>query len=93
MAKIIKYKILSTELNAGTVEDPIIKQIFVDKETICPNEDILNANLPVVLSEAYNGEYTIEDDGQPDQSEIPTELEALDARLTYVEMMTGLMEV
>lgn len=50
-------------------------------------------NEEIAKKEAYNGEYTIEDDGQPDPSETPTELETLDARLTYVEMMTGLLEV
>ena len=43
--------------------------------------------------EAYNGEYEIYDDVEPDPSEQPTELDRLDARLTYVEMMAGLLEV
>lgn len=50
-------------------------------------------NEEIAKHEADNGEYTIEDDGQPDPVETPTQLEALDARLTYVEMMTGLLEV
>ena len=51
------------------------------------------ANEEIAKKEADNGEYVIEDDGQPDPADTPTELEAIDARLTYVEMMTGLLEV
>ena len=88
MAKIIKYKFLSCEVNHGTAENPVIEQIFLDK-TITHSD----ANEEIAKREAYNGEYIIEDDGQPDPADNPTEIEALDARLTYVEMMTGLLEV
>jgi hypothetical protein len=50
--KIIRYKFLSEE-------------ILIDKEFRCP-ESSLEANVEVAKSEAYNGEYTIEDDGQPE---------------------------
>ena len=56
MAKIIKYKFLSSEVNHGTEESPNVEQI------------ILNASMPwseaneeIAKAEAYNGEYTIED--------------------------------
>lgn len=56
MAKIIKYKFLSCEVNHGTEENPNVEQI------------ILNASMPwseaneeIAKAEAYNGEYTIED--------------------------------
>lgn len=88
MAKVIKYKFLLVEVNNGTEENPVIEQQFSDV-TVGWNE----ANEETAKKEAYNGEYTIEDDGRPEPSETPTELDALDARLTYVEMMTGLMEV
>lgn len=88
MAKFIKYKFLSCEVNKGTEEKPDIEQIFLEKSM-----NWNTANEEIAKKEAYNGEYIIEDDGQPDPAETPTELDALDARLTYVEMMTGLMEV
>lgn len=91
--KIIKYKFLSCEINHGTEDNPDIEQVFLYPEIHCETQEMLNANLPIIEIEAYNGEYTIEDDGQPDPVDTPTELETLDARLTYVEMMTGLMEV
>jgi hypothetical protein len=58
--KIIRYKFLSEE-------------ILIDKEFRCP-ESSLEANVEVAKSEAYNGEYTIEDDGQPDpETEVSTD--------------------
>ena len=85
--KIIKYKFLSAEVNHGTEENPVMEQIFLEK-SIPWNE----ANEEITKREAYNGEYTIEDDGIEEVVK-PTEIDTLDARLTYVEMMTGLLEV
>jgi hypothetical protein len=87
MAKVIKYKFLSCEVNHGTEENPDIEQIF-HNVTMVWNE----ANEKIAKRESHNGEYEIYDDGKEEISE-PTEAEALDARLTYVEMMTGLLEV
>ena len=43
---------------------------------------------------AYNGEYTIEDDGQPKPAEEPTQLDRIEAQMTYTAMMTDtLLEV
>lgn len=65
--KIIRYKFLSEE-------------ILIDKELRCP-ESSLEANVEVAKSEAYNGEYTIEDDGQPEpETEVSTD-DVLDAML------------
>ena len=42
----------------------------------------------------YNGEYTVEDDGQPDLAETPTQLDMIEAQVTYTAMMTDtLLEV
>lgn len=50
--KIIRYKYLSED-------------ILIDKEFRC-SEDSLEANEAIAKREAYKGEYTIEDDGQPE---------------------------
>ena len=50
--KIIRYKYLSEE-------------ILFDKEFRCSAEN-LEANEEIAKREAYNGDYTIEDDGQPE---------------------------
>ena len=78
--KVIKYK-LCTEVNHGTEDKPDIQQVFsaVTLEWNKGNEKIAKA-------EAYNGEYTIEDDGEPDPP--PTQIDRLEAQTTYTAMMT-----
>lgn len=45
----------------------------------------------IAKAEAYNGEYTIEDDGEPEPA--PTQLDRIEAQTTYTAMMTDtLME-
>lgn len=62
--KIIKYK-LCTRVNRGTEEEPEWVDILNPKEIRC-TADKLEANEAIAQKEAYNGEYTIEDDGQPE---------------------------
>lgn len=78
--KIIKYQ-LCTEINRGTEERPNIEQVFsgVSNRWNEANEEIAKA-------EAYNGEYTIEDDGEPEPA--PTQLDRIEAQTTYTAMMT-----
>ena len=68
MAKIIKYKFVAGEENHGTKETPNIEQIFLDK-TMTWSE----ANEEIVKDEAYNGEYEIVDDGQPEPDDVTTD--------------------
>ena len=74
MAKIIKYDFLSAEINHGTEEEPKIEQVLIGVE-VGWNE----ANEEIAKREAYNGEYTIEDDGQPEPVAEPTAAERLEA--------------
>jgi hypothetical protein len=74
--KKIKYKFLSAEINHGTEENPDIEQIFLEK-SMGWNE----ANEEIAKREAHNGEYTIEDDGQPEPVAEPTTEELLNAML------------
>lgn len=88
MAKVIKYKFLSAEINHGTEENPNIEQIFLEK-TMGWNE----TNEGIAKAEAYNGEYTIEDNGVKEVAE-PTQLDRVEAQVTYTAMMTDtLLEV
>ena len=83
--KWINYKI-NCPINTGPDE----AQVWVDNlqhKTMSYSE----GNLAVALSEAYNGEYTIEDDGQPDPAEEPTQLDIIEAQVTYTAMMTDTM--
>lgn len=81
--KVLKYRLM-TEVNHGTEEHPNIQQIFSDV-TIGWNE----ANEEIAKREAYNGKYTIEDDGQPDPE--PTEQEQLRADVDFLLAMGGVL--
>lgn len=85
--KLLKYKFVAAEINHGTEDEPKIEQILIEKSMGYSAEAE-----EIAKKEAYKGEYTIEDDGAEENLE-PTELDKLDARLTYVEMMSGLLEV
>ena len=87
MAKIIKYKILISEVICGTDEneEPIYDREFQDMEILCKTEASYEANLPLVEKEAYNGEYTVEDDGQAEPPAEPTTDDILNAMLGVTE--------
>ena len=67
--KIIKYQ-LCTEINHGTKEQPKIEQVL-SAVTLGWSE----SNEKIAKAEAYNGEYTIEDDGKPEPVIPPTNAE------------------
>ena len=80
--KIIKYN-LCTRVNHGTDESPNIEEILTPVK-MGWNE----ANEAIAKREAHNGEYTIEDDGQPDPAEVPSQLDVIEAQVTYTALMT-----
>lgn len=83
--KIIKYQ-LCTEVNRGTEDEPKIEQVFsaVTMGWSAANETIAKA-------EAYKGEYTIEDGGEPEPA--PTQIDRIEAQVAYTALMTDtLME-
>ena len=67
--KVIKYN-LRTEVNHGSEEKPDIL------ETLHPVVmGWSEANEAIAAKEAYNGEYTVEDDGEPEPG--PTDAERI----------------
>lgn len=64
--KILKYN-LCTIINHGTEEEPKIEEIL-SPVTMGWNE----VNEEIAKREAYKGEYTIEDDGQPEPEPTPS---------------------
>ena len=78
-----KYKIAYlTQDNEG--ENHVVLSDVMKRATL--------ETLEIVKREAYNGEYTIEDDGEPDPG--PTQLDRIEAQTTYTAMMTDtLLEV
>lgn len=85
--KIIKYQLM-TEVNHGTEENPDIVQTFNPCEIKC-SDDVFEENIAIAKAEAYNGEYTIEDDGEPDPE--PTEQEQLRADVDFLLAMGGVL--
>jgi len=79
MSKIIKYRFLSSETNHGTEENPDIVQVFLEK---CMGWNEINEE--TAKREAYNGEYTIEDDGLPEPDTATTD-DVLNALLGVTE--------
>ena len=70
--KIIRYKFLSAKTET--------EEILIDKVFRCSDSG-LSANEEIAGREAYNGEYTVEDDGQLEpQAEASTD-EVLDTML------------
>ena len=59
---IIKY-FIGAKVNIGTEEEPIFEDVLTHTEIRC-SADALDSNLEIARAESYNGEYTIEDDGQ-----------------------------
>ena len=91
MAKVIKYKFLSCEVNHGTEEKPNIEQIILDKAIKCPTQAVYDANIPIAEKEAIpgtidvSGEFDPEPEAQPSDAERIAELEeALDMLLNGV---------
>ena len=66
--KIIKYKFLSCQINHGTEEEPVLEDVLLEK--MIPYNEETEA---FAKTEAFNGEYTIEDDGQPEPDTITTD--------------------
>lgn len=91
MAKIIKYKFLSCEVNHGTEESPDIEQILLDKEIECNTQADYDANYPVAEKEAV-GEIVVE--GKFDEVIVkPSAQEDTDAMLIDHEYRLTLLEL
>lgn len=83
--KKIKYRIV-TEVNYGTVDQPNVVRTFADKAIVWSK-----VNEKIAKAEACNGEYTIEDDGEPEPA--PTQIDRIEAQVAYTALMTDtLME-
>lgn len=85
--KIIKYQ-LATEINRGTPEEPDIEISLA--AVSMPYTD---TNYQLALSEAYQGEVTIEDDGQPGPEPEPTLNERVSALETTKADQTDVNEL
>ena len=81
--KLIKYRVMR-EVNRVIDAEPQIEHVISGDRWLT----LSDKNLEIVKATAYNGEYTIEDDGQPEPEPEPTQLDRVEAQVTYTAMMT-----
>lgn len=84
--KIIRYR-LCTEINHGTEDEPDIEQVFSSVGLGWSPE-----NEELAKKEAYNGEYTIEDDGEPEQKSLPSVTELAEENELLKQQVSSLMD-
>lgn len=77
MAKVIKYKFLSAEVNHGTEEKPDIEQIFLEKHIPCHTKEQYEANLLIAEKEAVPGTLDPDKKGEFDEEAQPTDSERI----------------
>jgi hypothetical protein len=77
--KIIKYQ-LATEINRGTPEEPDIETVL--SGVTMPYTE---TNYAMAQAEAYQGQITVEDDGQPEPEPEPE-------YVTYAELAKAIRE-
>ena len=86
--KVIKYQTQQTVVIDG-VEQPLSEEYMSSVVIPYSAENEARAK-----AEAYNGEYEIFDNGLPDQVNTPSQLDVIEAQVTYTAMMTDtLLEV
>lgn len=69
--KIIKYQLV-TEINHGTTENPVVEAILSDVSM-----PYTEGNYAIAQQEAYQGQITVEDNGEPEPG--PTTEERVEA--------------
>lgn len=85
--KYIKYQI-NNPVNIGTEDSPKwIDNLF--QKSIIYSEH----NEEIAKREAHNGEYEIYDDGQPDPSTEPSQLDRVESQIAYLAIITGNEEI
>lgn len=72
--KILTYKVMGyTGVYNPKTEEVEQIECLATRVVECPTQAILEANEEIAKAEAYKGEYTIEDDGQPEPEPTPSE--------------------
>lgn len=87
--KWIKYMQYIGQRNIGTEEEPVYEDVFQEVGV-----EYNGADIERIKDCAYNGEYEIYDDGEPEPVVEPTQADRIEAQVTYTAMMTDtLLEV
>ena len=82
--KIISYKVLFSEINTGTEEEPNIEKVYTNAEIECPTQAIFDANYPIAEKEAV-GEIVVIGEFDPEPVPEATTDEVLNALLGVSE--------
>ena len=78
----------TTLLNGETI---VTREAYLQEEKLAFMDSNKEIQIAEALKYSYNGEYTIEDDGEPEPA--PTQIDRIEAQTTYTAMMTDtLME-
>lgn len=77
MAKIIKYKFLSCEVNHGTEDNPDMEQIVLDIEIECKTQATFDTNYHIAEMEAIPNTIEVSGEFEP-EPEVPTDTERID---------------
>ena len=70
-------------------ETIVIREAYLQEEKLCFMDSNKEIQIAEALKYSYNGEYTIEDDGEPDPE--PTEQEQLRADVDFLLAMGGVL--
>lgn len=66
MAKVIKYRFVSCEVNNGTEEEPIMEQIVLGKFLTCPTQEAFDASYAIATKEALPGTLEVSGEFDPE---------------------------
>ena len=93
MAKVIKYKFLSCEVNHGTEENPVMEQIFLEKHMKCKTKEQYEANLRIAEKEAVPGTLDPDNDGEFDEEAPTTDAERIaELEEALAMLLSGVVE-
>ena len=89
--KKISFRIMKEETYDVITESGVEQKTrqVLDGMTVTCSSSLLEQNIALVESIAHNGEYTIEDDGEPEPE--PTEQEQLRADVDFLLAMGGVL--
>lgn len=87
MAKVIKYKFLSCEVNHGTKENPDIERIVLDAQIECKTQTDYEANCPIAEKEAIPGTIKVSGEFEPEPEPEPSEAERIAELEEALEML------
>lgn len=73
----------TAEIDGKTI---VIREAYLQEKQISITDETRDVQIAEAMKEAYNGECTIEDDGEPEPA--PTQLDRIEAQTTYTAMMT-----